>query len=907
MVQDTSLASSPRKGMLKIFFGYAAGVGKTTAMLKAAHAAKAQGIDIVAGYVEPHPRPETSALLDGLEQLPLLRISYRNVTLNELDVDAALARKPEVLLVDELAHTNAHGSRNTKRYQDVEEILRAGISVWTTVNVQHLESLNDLVASITGVVVRERLPDNVFDQADQVELVDIEPKELILRLKAGKIYREKQAQRALEHFFLPANLTGLREIALRRMADRVNRAAQAESPSGSGRRQVKEHILICLSGAPSNARVIRTAARMTDAFHADFTALYVQNSEGEKRSKDPALLANVKLAEELGAVVVETRGSNIPARIAEYAKLSGVSKIVLGRSPAGKHLFRQVPTLVERLAELAPEIDIYIIPDSQPISSHPSRRKRHFRNLGSLLGTPPSSWKQWGITGLILCLCSAGGWLLRLCGVHDIGITGLYMFGVLGIAAFTAGPWYGAAASAMSVLLFDCLFVPPLFSLSVYDLSYFITFTLMFLVALSASALTSRTQAQAQQSIRRATYTELMLTNSRRLQQAENEEAMLTEACRQFRALLGCHVVCYPVHDGALGRPQIHLRADGQDAAASTLLTRSNEKSVAQWVMKNNRPAGAGTDTLPGAFCHYIPIAGHREVFAVFGFARPDDDGASRVFDAAEKNLVLALSGECALAIEKERLIHANAKIRARVQQEKLHADVLRTISHDLRTPLTSIYGNAAMLSSNADMLPPARRHELADAIEDEARYLVDMVENILALTRLEQYGFTLRMEAELVEDVVQEAVNIIRPRAGRRRLKTEFAAPLLLARMDARLTVQVLVNLLDNAIRHSPEDSSITIRAIPRGKEVVVEVADEGSGIPKADKEHIFEMFYTTSTGKGDGRRGMGIGLALCRSIIQAMGGEIGVRDNMPVGTVFFFNLQREAEELSLCNSMQE
>ena len=255
----------------------------------------------------------------------------------------------------------------------------------------------------------------------------------------------------------------------------------------------------------------------------------------------------------------------------------------------------------------------------------------------------------------------------------------------------------------------------------------------------------------------------------------------------------------------------------------------------------------------------------------------------------------------------KERLIHANAKIRARVQQEKLHADVLRTISHDLRTPLTSIYGNAAMLSSNADMLPPARRHELADAIEDEARYLVDMVENILALTRLEQYGFTLRMEAELVEDVAQEAVNIIRPRAGRRRLKTEFAAPLLLARMDARLTVQVLVNLLDNAIRHSPEDSSITIRAFPRGKEVVVEVADEGSGILKADREHIFEMFYTTSTGKGDGRRGMGIGLALCRSIIEAMGGEIGVRDNTPVGTVFFFNLQREAEELSLCNSMQE
>lgn len=322
--------------------------------------------------------------------------------------------------------------------------------------------------------------------------------------------------------------------------------------------------------------------------------------------------------------------------------------------------------------------------------------------------------------------------------------------------------------------------------------------------------------------------------------------------------------------------------------------------------MKNNRPAGAGTDTLPGAFCRYMPIASHNVVFAVLGFAGTDDREI-RGLDAVEKNVVLTLSGECALAIEKERLVRANAEIQAKAQQEKLHADVLRTISHDLRTPLTSIYGNAAMLSSNTDTLPPARRRELSVAIEEEARYLVDMVENILALTRIEQYGFTLRMEAELVEDIVQEAVNVARQRAGTRTLKTEFSSSLLLARVDARLTVQVLVNLLDNAIQHSPPDSSITVRSFPKGEEIIVEVADEGTGIPSADKEHIFEMFYTTSTGKGDGRRGMGIGLALCRSIIRAMGGEIGVRDNVPGGTVFFFNLQREAEGLPLCSSMQE
>lgn len=895
-----SIHPRPSRGQLKIFFGYAAGVGKTYAMLEAAHAAQKQGVDVVAGYIEPHPRPETAALVEGLEQLPLLKIAYRSMELHELDVDAALARKPDVLLVDELAHTNANGSRNLKRYQDVEEVLQAGISVWTTVNVQHLESLNDLVASITGIVVRERLPDSVFDKADQVELVDIEPQELVLRLKEGKIYREKQAARALENFFLPGNLTGLREIALRRMADRVNHLAREESSQvGQKRRAVKEHILICLSGAPSNARVIRTAARMAEAFHADFTALHIRTEEA-REGTDPALMGNAKLAEQLGATVVRSIGQDIPGLIAEYARLNGVTKIVIGRSPAGKGLFHSKPTLVERLAELAPEIDTYIIPDARTLKRQRQARSIHADRLVSLFGTAPASGRQWGITALVLAGCTFLSWLLRLGGVHDIGLTSVYMFGVLLTAALTVGPWYGVAASAISVLLFDWFFVPPLYSFTVYDISYLVTFAFMFLAVFSASTLTSRVHSHARQSQRRALYNELLLTGSRKLQQASSEEAMLAELAGQLRAMLGCHIICYPVRKGELRPAEIHcVSSASRDArnAVASLAGATDEKSVARWVARNNKSAGAGTDTLSGARCRYIPISGHNGVFAVLGFAPA---GEERLSDTIDNNLVSALSGECALAIEKTRLLHANEEIRANARQEKLRADVLRTISHDLRTPLTSICGNAGMLAANADHLPAKNRRELAEAIGEDARYLVSMVENILSLTRLEQNKFMLRMEVEVVEDVVQEAMQTVRLRAGRRILKTEFPDDLLLAHMDVRLTIQVLANLLNNAIQHSGPDTSITVRGFARGTDIVLEVADEGSGISPADREHVFEMFYTTSTGKADGRRGMGIGLALCRSIVRAMGGEIGIRDNKPCGTVFFFNLRREPGEPS-------
>ena len=890
------------RGTLKIFFGYAAGVGKTYSMLRAAHAARELGHTIVVGYVEPHPRPETAALLQGLDVVPPLQLNHRSITLNELDVDAVIARRPDIALVDELAHSNAEGCRNRKRYQDVEELLQAGISVWTTVNVQHLESLNDVVAALTGVVVRERIPDSVFDGADQVELVDIEPDELMARLREGKIYGEAQVQRALGHFFVPANLIALREIALRRMADRVNRrAATAASGTTPAARQIKEHILICLSGAPSNARVIRTAARMVEAFRADFTALFVQNSSPRPAdAKSTTLRDNLKLAEDLGAVIVTLQGDDIPVQIAEYARMSGVSKIVVGRSHAGGWLFRKGKTLVERLAELAPEMETYIIPDAAPVGRPSAQPRPLLAMLRALLGTAPRSWRQWAATLAIMAVCSVAGLLMFSLGMPNGGIAGLYMLGVLGVSILSAGPWYGVTASVAGVALFDFLFVEPRFSFTVYDMDYVGLFAAMLLVSTATSAITGRARAQAHKSTVRALHTELLLGNSRRLQKASDETAILQEAARQLGTLLGCAATIYPVHQGRLVQQPCFVNTPDspqqQANAGAQGDTPRDELGVAQWVAKNNRPAGAGTDSLPGSRHYFIPISSRSEVLAVAELAVMPGQHAP-LADANSKNLVLALAGECALALEKERLTRANASIAVRAQQEKLRADVLRSISHDLRTPLTGICGNAAILASPNGAGSAERNAALAATIEEESRYLVGMVENLLALTRLEQQNFTLRLEPELLEDIIGEAVQIMERRAARHDLHAEMPSALLMARMDARLMVQVLVNLLDNAVKYTPEGTAIRVRALADGPWVRLEVADNGPGISVQEQAGIFDMFHAAAIKKGDGRRGMGLGLALCRSIVQAHGGQIEVHANLPQGAVFSLTLPRHDE----------
>lgn len=901
---------SGARGTLTVFLGYAAGVGKTYAMLEAAHAALADKQSILVGYVEPHARPATSALLAGLTVLAPLRLQHHGIGVNEFDVDAVLKLHPETVLVDELAHTNVEGARNAKRFQDVEELLRAGISVWTTMNVQHLESLQDMVASITGVHVRERVPDRIFDSADVVRLVDIEPAELRHRLEEGKIYHEEQAVRAAQHFFQPENLVALREITLRRMADRVQaRASGQQAKDGELRRQVREHILICLSGAPSNARVIRTASRMAEAFHGELTALFVR-TEGRLEQGDRAkrtLRDNVRLAEEMGAHIATVEGEDVAQAIAAYARCNGIQKIVTGRSPAPRSLFGAAKNLVERLSELAPDIDLYVIPDAAVTRRRAAGPGLRGRLAACLRGASACSGRAWASTLCILFLCSLLSWSMRVAGLHDASIVGVYFVGVLGVAVLTEGPWYGVAASLASVFLFDFFCTAPYLSLHFTDSGYLATFAMMLIISLIASMLTARSRTQAKQNAEKAVYTELLLGNSRRLLKLEKEQDLLAETGRQLAGLLGRPVRLYPVHSGTVGQGQSFLPpgvfAGGPPPA--------DEPGVVQWVMKNDKEAGAGTDTLPGAQALYIPMSASM-VFAVVVLTCDPQGEKVKALEMQEVNLARAIIDECALSVEKERLRDANALILAQVEQERLRSNILRAVSHDLRTPLTSISGNASVLKETGEALDSTKRHMLAGLIEEDALRLIHMVENLLSMTRLEQREVPVRLDPELLEDVINEACGAVKPYAGKHPILVESMEDFLMARMDAGLLVQVLINLLGNAINYTPEGTPVHIRAFAEGASVRVEVADTGPGIPDAEKEHIFDMFSSSRRMRGDGRRGMGLGLALCRSIVQAHGGRLRVGNNTPHGAVFSFTLQRvwcdeQAVEKGLNGKTQE
>ena len=861
-------------GQLKIFFGYAAGVGKTYAMLEAARRAKAAGVDVVAGYIEPHTRPETQTLLQGLEQLPAMSVLCKGTEQKEFDLDAALARHPQLILVDELAHTNAEGCRHVKRYQDVQELLRAGINVYTTVNVQHLESLNDKVAAITGVSVAERIPDSVFDSADQVELVDLEPADLLERLREGRTGRPRQA---MGNFFTDQNLASLREIALRRTADRLDATPWLE---GNEKPKAGEHILICLSASPSNAKVIRTAARMAKAFHGAFTALFVETPDFAAMSEADRtrISANVRLAEELGARITTTYGDDPAVQIAEYARISGISKIVLGRSPrrSGVH---HTKNLVDRLNELAPDLDIYIIPDQwgNQTPPHALSRKNTQEHLSAL-----DILKTLGV----LTLCTLGGYFFSFLGISDTNIIMLYLLGVLVISMVTTGRSYSLLSSVLSVLIFNFFFTAPYFTLR-SDPSYIATFGIMFLVALLSSSLTTRIKTQAKMNADKAYRTAILLETSHKLQTAEGAESILTIAAQQLGHLLERDLVVYQA-DGQGGLLPAMCFPFAEEADLSALLT-PDEEAVAEWVMKNNKHAGATTNTLPGAKCLYLSIRGTGGALAVVGIAA----AGNQPLLSFEKNLMVALLDECGLALEKERTMREKQRAEAQADQEALRANLLRAISHDLRTPLTSISGNANILMENADQLEPEKRQSLFTAIYDDAMWLINLVENLLSITKIEDNRIHMNIEPELLEDIFAEALSHLDRNACRHHIETKLPDDMLMADMDARLVVQVVINIVNNAVKYTPEGSRITLSAKRDGQMVAVEVADDGPGIPDEAKEKLFDMFYTAGNERGDGRRGLGLGLALCKSIVTAHGGTIAAIDNHPQGTVFRFTLR--------------
>ena len=862
-------------GKLKIFFGYAAGVGKTYAMLEAAHQAQKEGMDVVVGYVEPHARPDTLALLDGLESLPCKEIDYRGIKLKEFDLDRALQRKPQLILVDELAHNNAQGCRHTKRYQDVEELLQAGINVYTTVNVQHLESLNDLVSSITGIAVNERIPDHVFDRANQVELVDIEPDELVKRLQMGKVYRERQAKQALQNFFTTENLAALREIAMRRTADQLNRAALQEGKEKSAK--AGEHILICLSSAPSNAKVIRTAARMAEAFHSGFTALFVQTPETKELSGEnlKRLRSNLRLAEQLGAQISTVYGTEPAVQIAEYARVSGVTKIVMGRINHKQNPITGKKSLADRLIELT-DLDVYIIPDHQPLYKKP---------LGKLhVPKARFTWKDTGIMLASLLLSSLAGFGFYYAGFSESNIITVYILGVLITAVWTNGHFYGAIDSLLSVAAFNFLFTEPRFTFQANDPSYPVTFLIMLFSSVIASSLASRVKAQARLAAQKSYYTELLLGSSQKLQKGRTEWDCLRLTAEQLNRLFD-RPVLYALSGT---EKELAFRVEPSDEQNILMELGSEEIGVAKWVQRNNKHAGATTNTLPDSKWLFLSVRGTQGVMGIVGIPI----AGYSIPDAFEKNLMIAILSECGLSQERIRLQEERNKAALQTQKERLQANLLRAVSHDLRTPLTNISGSADMLMQEESALDPAIRKKLYTAIYDDTNWLINMTENLLVATHLETDKESFKMSPELIEDLFQSVVAHLDRRAAEHHISVHLEDATLMAAMNARLIQRVIINIMNNAIQYTPKESNIELSAIKKGNVVQISVTDDGPGIPNDAKRHLFDLFYTAGQGKADCQRGLGLGLNLCQSIVAMHGGKIDVLDHMPAGTTFQFTL---------------
>lgn len=847
-------SQAAKKGKLKIFFGYAAGTGKTYAMLEAGKAALDKGMDVVIGYLEPHERSETLKKAEGLEWLPPKMLQEGLLQVSEMDTDAVIERKPQLALVDELAHTNAKSCRHVKRYQSIQELLMNGIDVYTTVNVQHLESLNDIVASITGIMVSERIPDDVFDLADQVELVDIETDDLLERLREGKIYREDQAGLASQNFFTVENLQALRELALRRMAERVNRS---ESFS-----KAADHVLVCLSSSPSNPGIIRSAARMAQAFQSRFTALYIQTpAEQEWEEADRARLQeNMRLANRLGASIESAYGEDIALQIGEFARLSHVTKIVLGRQGRKSAFSLKLP-LPDQLAEQAPNAEIFIIPDTQILrEKHKARRdlKKRLQPLGRI-----------SVQAAILAAAFGLSFLMQAAGFSETSILMVFVFAIITAGLLSTKMVQAVISTLAGLLLFGFVFASPSFSLLLQDPQYFLIFLVLCILALVTARISIAQKNQASASAKAAALNALLNEASQNLQEMDLDQDIYRMITREAASFLNKDVAVYPNENGTLGKPVF--------SAEPGVFISSKEQAVARWTLANNKRAGAFTDTLSAARGLYLAIRYKQKVYGVIGI-----DLDHHPLEADQNTFLLSMLGQCALALEN----HANAaekeKKTVEAEQEKLRASLLRSISHDLRTPLTTISACAQMLLGQEC----TRQQEkiLNQTIYDDSLWLKDTVENLLALTRLEDQSLHINKEVIDLEEAVDEALAHCSPLKSEHPVHTEIE-DFCYGELDGKLIVQMLVNLINNAIFHTVSGTPITIACHRLREENMVEirVCDQGKGIPKEQREHLFEPFGSSHTTISDSTRRMGLGLSLVRSIAEVHGGNVEYLDNHP------------------------
>ncbi|TWI66278.1 two-component system sensor histidine kinase KdpD [Pseudoduganella lurida] len=848
------------RGRLRIYFGASAGVGKTFAMLSAARKLQAEGegkkIRPLVGIVETHGRADTAQLLDALDVLPLKQVAWRGKALPEFDLDGALERRPDLILVDELAHSNAPGSRHPKRWQDVDELLDAGIDVFTTVNVQHLESLNDVVGGITGIRVAETLPDTVFDHADEVVLVDLPADELLARLKAGKVYGAVQAERAAQNFFRKGNLIALRELALRRTADRIGDDVQAYRVEKSigPLWQSGVALLACVGPQPGGEHVVRSAARLAGQLNAAWHAVYVETPSLQRLppARREQILQTLKLAQDLGATTAVLAGDDVGAAIAHYALEQNIAKVVLGRS-ASRWPWRR--SNLRRIADRATALDLVEVAGPARAAT---KAPATLQAIGGLLDDQ-ADWRAYGLAAFVSVAVAAAGIPLA----SAIDVTNIAMLSLLAVLliAFRLGRGPAVLSSFIGVAAFDYLFVQPRFSFAVSDLQYLITFAVMLAAGLITSHLTSGLRFQARVASHREERARALYEYARELtgvlQTEQVYEITQRTLAQAFRARV---LLLLPDADGRLEWPG----AAGEEAP---------DMGIAQWSFDRAEPAGFGTDTLPSSPLFYLPLVAPMRTRGVLALAPSDRRWLLIPEQRRQLDTFAALA---AIALERVHYIDVAQGALVQMESERLRNSLLAALSHDLRTPLTALVGLAESLALSKPALTPSQL-ETARALQEETVRMSTLVTNLLDMARIESGTVHLNLQWQAIEETVGSALRASRTLLGGHKVLTRLPADLPLVRYDAVLMERVLCNLLENAAKYTPPGSTITLSARTRADKLEVTVADNGPGLPAGREEAIFEKF--TRGERESAKPGVGLGLAICRAIVGAHGGEIGAQ----------------------------
>jgi two-component system sensor histidine kinase KdpD len=861
-------AAPEGRGRLKVFLGAAPGVGKTYEMLSQARQRKLDGIDVVIGVVETHGRVETDLLTKGLERIPKRRSAYKGHVLAEMDLDAILQRRPKLVLVDELAHTNIEGSRHPKRYLDVEELLAAGIDVYTTLNVQHLESLNDVVAQITRVRIRETVPDSILDRADDVELVDLTPEDLLQRLKEGKVYFAEAAERAQQNYFVPGNLTALRELALRRTAQRVDsqmlsymRAHAIQGPWEAG-----ERVLVSIDEHPGGAALVRYTRRLSDRLRASWAAINVETaasgslSETERDRVADAL----RVAERLGGQAVTVPAGSVADGVLDYARANNFTHIVV--TPAHRSWFWQRLGMsnAQEILRRAGDISIHVVPNQLGRAMKGERPQPEAR-------APFPAATYVASFGIVVAALLLG---LALQRVNITNVALVFLTGIL-VSAILYGRWPSLFASLVSAAAYNFFFLPPYYTFTIADPENVVALFFFMVVAVIASNLAARVGAQAIAARERAAMTENLYLFSRKLAGVITLDDLLWAAAFQFAQMLSMRVVILLPEGESIAVRAGYPPEDMVDDA---------DLAAAKWVWQHGAPAGRGADTLPGAKRLFLPMRTGRGIVGVVGL---DKDKAGPLLSPEDRRLFDALADQAALAIERINLATDQDRSRLAAETERLRGALLTSISHDLRTPLASILGSATTLKSQRKMLGDSAQGELIDTIQEESERLNRFIANLLDMTRLESGAVQPRLELTEIADVVGSALHRASKVLARHKVEIDLAADLPPLRLDAVLFEQVLFNLLDNAAKYAPPGTQVALIGVVAGSSVRIEVSDQGEGVRPADLERIFDKFYRVQALDRQ-RAGTGLGLPIARGFIEAMGGTITAANRPEGGAVF-------------------